>query len=429
MADEKFLDLNGLTRYDTKIKEYIATQSVTYKPFPSTFPTTGTTQNFVNTLKSLDLPEGNVYMGAATLSDFPSGISNAEIEVIVYPSTLPNTKVIYCILRSANVAPYLWTCNSFSFNGWQPMGGGGDTFYLGDVGDYNTNNRLDLTDMEPGTYFMGFSNGNQNTPLYVKATINGQVVTADLGFQFTYEPKYALIAIRTKVSTITPTSGGVVFGSTWGETWSEAHKKIEYRGTTLTVKLNGGVPAISNSQGFYSIFNLLTTDGAQTVTGKKTFNTLPESSVVPTTDNQLVNKKYVDDNAGMPKFNYDDNDPDQDLMDMLEDCITNQEDPGMFQSDIFTVYDEDVQPLAIRELGFGTLLMKYDSTDQNIKGTFYGNGGSCTFDLDVEEDQNSNEKYLAMSNYYNLADSIGDITAVLETLTTPTEIETELSEI
>lgn len=34
---------------------------------------------------------------------------------------------------------------------------------------------------------------------------------------------------------------------------------------------------------------------AQTVNGIKTFNKLPESSVVPTTNNQLVNKKYVDD--------------------------------------------------------------------------------------------------------------------------------------
>lgn len=33
----------------------------------------------------------------------------------------------------------------------------------------------------------------------------------------------------------------------------------------------------------------------QTISGKKTFTTLPESSVAPTTNNQLVNKKYVDD--------------------------------------------------------------------------------------------------------------------------------------
>ena len=46
----------------------------------------------------------------------------------------------------------------------------------------------------------------------------------------------------------------------------------------------------------YKNTTYMTTSNTQTVTGKKTFNVLPESSVVPTTDNQLVNKKYVDDN-------------------------------------------------------------------------------------------------------------------------------------
>ena len=39
----------------------------------------------------------------------------------------------------------------------------------------------------------------------------------------------------------------------------------------------------------------ITDTGGQTIKSKKTFNVLPESSVTPTTDNQLVNKKYVDD--------------------------------------------------------------------------------------------------------------------------------------
>lgn len=43
--------------------------------------------------------------------------------------------------------------------------------------------------------------------------------------------------------------------------------------------------------------NLMTLDTAQTVTAVKTFSSLPESSVVPTTNNQLVNKKYVDDHV------------------------------------------------------------------------------------------------------------------------------------
>lgn len=46
----------------------------------------------------------------------------------------------------------------------------------------------------------------------------------------------------------------------------------------------------------YKNTTYMTTSNTQTVTGKKTFNVLPESSVVPTTDTQLVNKKYVDDN-------------------------------------------------------------------------------------------------------------------------------------
>lgn len=42
--------------------------------------------------------------------------------------------------------------------------------------------------------------------------------------------------------------------------------------------------------------NYVTLNGAQTISGKKTFSTLPESSVTPTTNNQLVNKNYVDTN-------------------------------------------------------------------------------------------------------------------------------------
>ena len=46
-----------------------------------------------------------------------------------------------------------------------------------------------------------------------------------------------------------------------------------------------------------STTNMVDLSSAQTITGVKTFSSLPESSVVPTTNNQLVNKKYVDDHA------------------------------------------------------------------------------------------------------------------------------------
>lgn len=41
--------------------------------------------------------------------------------------------------------------------------------------------------------------------------------------------------------------------------------------------------------------NAVNTNSIQTIGAKKTFTVLPESSVTPTDDNQLVNKKYVDD--------------------------------------------------------------------------------------------------------------------------------------
>lgn len=40
--------------------------------------------------------------------------------------------------------------------------------------------------------------------------------------------------------------------------------------------------------------NLATLSTAQTISGKKTFSTLPESSVTPTGNDQLANKNYVD---------------------------------------------------------------------------------------------------------------------------------------
>lgn len=55
---------------------------------------------------------------------------------------------------------------------------------------------------------------------------------------------------------------------------------------------SGGLAAYGAVSGIRTITYL---EGDQTVSGTKTFSTLPESSVVPTTNNQLVNKKYVDD--------------------------------------------------------------------------------------------------------------------------------------
>ena len=43
---------------------------------------------------------------------------------------------------------------------------------------------------------------------------------------------------------------------------------------------------------------LVSVGGIETISGLKTFTTLPESSIAPTTDNQLVNKAYIDGQIG-----------------------------------------------------------------------------------------------------------------------------------
>lgn len=82
-----------------------------------------------------------------------------------------------------------------------------------------------------------------------------------------------------------------------------------YRYITIRYSSSNGIPAVaygsSDSQRDWldswispltviSGINVLTLGEEQDISGLKTFTTLPESSVVPTTDNQLVNKQYVD---------------------------------------------------------------------------------------------------------------------------------------
>ena len=80
---------------------------------------------------------------------------------------------------------------------------------------------------------------------------------------------------------------------TLNKTYSSAYNMLCPTIGSYFVKKSGG-----NYQGYYRdvvINNISTINESQTISGTKTFSTLPESSVIPTTDNQLTNKKYVDD--------------------------------------------------------------------------------------------------------------------------------------
>lgn len=72
----------------------------------------------------------------------------------------------------------------------------------------------------------------------------------------------------------------------------------ELKGTISLHKVakTGSYNDLLNKPAPVDLSNYVTLNGTQTISGKKTFSTLPESSATPTTANQLINKNYVDSN-------------------------------------------------------------------------------------------------------------------------------------
>ena len=94
-----------------------------FKPFPSSVNTTGTTQQFLNSVLALQAETGMAYLGTVSLSDMPAGLTQEEVEVYVY-----SDYVVYAIMRSTDVAPYAWWCASYNYGGWRPIGDGAEAF-------------------------------------------------------------------------------------------------------------------------------------------------------------------------------------------------------------------------------------------------------------------------------------------------------------
>ena len=80
-------------------------------------------------------------------------------------------------------------------------------------------------------------------------------------------------------------------GYIWGTNVNSIYKTVLCFSGTLAVLGGTGATQVGQSAGQY----VVPVNGNCTINNIKTFNALPESSVVPTTNNQLVNKKYVDD--------------------------------------------------------------------------------------------------------------------------------------
>ena len=109
-----------LAQLESELKDYVDAKT-TFKPFPEEFVTDWTTQQFLASIENEDLHVGNVYLGQVSLSDMPAWITvEAEVEVYIYPSNWVSN-VIYCIMRSADVSPYMWRCNSYQYRWWESL--------------------------------------------------------------------------------------------------------------------------------------------------------------------------------------------------------------------------------------------------------------------------------------------------------------------
>lgn len=169
----------------------------------------------------------------------------------------------------------------------------GKTNYLGYIEDYTPDNRLDITDLEKGTYSLGIKDKIGSQTLYLKVSHNGQEQTLDTKLQIepTVVSNMVYFDVRHPIKDITGYDEAIrisfsYLNSTTGEIIDTKYG-IGYDNTSGT---------LSNSARYNTKISAVTTDTEQTISGKKTFNVLPESSVEPTNDNQFVNKKYVDNN-------------------------------------------------------------------------------------------------------------------------------------
>lgn len=122
-ADTNFLKKDNTTaytptqNYHPATKKYVDDNAVTFKPFPNAFVINSSTQAFLNSITAQNLPVGMAYLGQVSLNDMPSGVTvQAEVEVYIYPQN-----VAYCVMRSAEVSPYIWECNSYQNRGWEAI--------------------------------------------------------------------------------------------------------------------------------------------------------------------------------------------------------------------------------------------------------------------------------------------------------------------
>lgn len=210
----------------------------------------------------------------------------AKIEVVTELPETGESNVIYLVPKQDTSTDnifdeYLWVNND-----WELIGNTGI-----DLSDY-----IPMYVIEDNTYTnpfviqnckLGIYNFGKNSTIYYKS-----FTTMAISQAFTMYNGYWIIT-NSNVSSSSPDAKQKI-GYVYGTRQNIRTGVFEtFSGELVVVTALGSVD-IEN----ISALSAVPVTGNVTISGIKTFSTLPESSATPTTNNQLTNKKYVDDQIG-----------------------------------------------------------------------------------------------------------------------------------
>lgn len=167
-----------------------------------------------------------------------------------------------------------------------------ETHSLGTIGNYTMSNRLNINNLDVGVYYLLGNETTSGETLYLSGTYKGTTKTHNITNAKTLVGGLWVLKIINKLEDTIPTNTNIckLF-------YMSIHPiSKQLTSTILTIYIRDNVLFFNVSN--FELTNYVDKTLAETISGKKTFTVLPESSVTPTTDNQLVNKKYVDDTVG-----------------------------------------------------------------------------------------------------------------------------------
>lgn len=226
------------------------------------------------------------------LSDIIGG-GSGDIDLFVVVEELPTVgedNKIYLVPKEDNTGFVEWIYVNGQWDTIGELTANVLSCNLGLTTDYNASHPLDLNQLSPGVYYINF-NTQPTCSFHLSATFNDN--TYSNNYSHTDNGLTGIVTIRLYQSVPTIVTENITIGTIQVEAYVDgASSRIERSYNNITLYATG---SLGTSIGGGTRISPVNTTSAQTITGVKTFSALPKSSVVPSDDDHLANKKYVDD--------------------------------------------------------------------------------------------------------------------------------------